>query len=186
MKTHPWFSETCLIVLTSLFLSGCHSAEEKAKLQREVQNRQDVARVDRELAEDSVRFGAITDWPSLLEADMFTVDIEPIFIRADHRPILFIATLDDERRQNNRTLLYFTTIPTLKEPVSRLILDCADCDLDSLRKSYKDDGEFEVIADVSVATKSLDASEDAPEFVLQGKYLQARFIGDYALNKDAK
>jgi hypothetical protein len=192
MNFHPGLSHTCMVVLIALFLSGCHSAEERARLQREEQNRQDVARVDREIAEDSTRFGAVTDWPSLFRDGMFTVDIEPIFIRPDHRPILFIAFLDDTRRENGQTMLYFSTAQTADEPKFRLILDCAACDLSSLRESGKRDGEFEVIADIASATKLLDiplddtGTADPPKFVLHGRFIQARFVDDYTLIKGNK
>ena len=183
MNAHPAVHQSCLILLMALFLSGCQSAEERAKRQQEAQDRQDVVKVDREIAEDSTRFGAVTDWPSLLRDGMFTIDIEPIFVRPDHKPLIFIANLEDVRRSNNQTLLYFRTTPTAKEPVSRLILDCAECNVDSLRTSNSDIGDFEVIADIASATKSLDISEDAPTFVLQGRFIQARWVGDYAVNK---
>jgi hypothetical protein len=44
----------------------------------------------------------VADWPSLLRDGMFTIDIEPIFVRPDHKPLLFIANLEDVRRPNNR------------------------------------------------------------------------------------
>ena len=92
----------CWVFLPALAFSGCQSAEERARRQQEEQNRQDVVKVDREIAEDTTRFGAVADWPSLLRDGMFTIDIEPIFVRPDHKPLLFIANLEDVRRPNNR------------------------------------------------------------------------------------
>ena len=56
-------------------------------------------------------------------------------------------------------------------------------DLRALKNSATAIGDFGVLAQVTGAVKSLDESEDAPEYVLHGKFIDARFVGDYALDK---
>jgi hypothetical protein len=68
----------------------------------------------------------------------------------------------------------------------QLILDCAGCNLQAFRQSSDGIGDFGVVAQVSAADKSLDLSEDAPDFVLHGKLIAARWIGDYAFDEALK
>jgi hypothetical protein len=91
--------------------------------------------------------------------------------------------LEDVRKENDAVLLYFLTIPTEGEPSMRLVLDCGACDLQSLKKSGNSIGDFAVVAQVTAAAMSLDASEDAPGYVLHGKLMDARYFGEYAMHK---
>jgi len=161
-------------------LVGCHPAEEKAKRQLEEQQRQEAVRA---VAYLQTHYNAVIDWPQELKGKTFTIDVEPIFLRADHRPILFDAMLEDIKQENGGVFLYFLTIPTKGEPALRLILDCAGCDLQVLRKSANPIGDFAVVAQVTAAAKSLDDSEDAPDYVLHGKFIDARYVGEYAMDK---
>lgn len=167
-----------LLLLLPLF--GCHSAERRAKRQLETQQQQETART---VAYHQTHYNAIVDWPQQLKGKTFTIDVEPVFLRADHRPILFYAMLQDVRKENNGIFLYFLTIPTEGEPSMRLILDCGGCDLQSLKKSANPIGNFVVVAQMTTVVMSLDASEDAPEYVLRGKLIDARYVGEYAMNK---
>jgi hypothetical protein len=170
-----------LTLLLLLPLSGCHSAEERAKRQLEAQQRQEAARAVTYL---KTHYNAVIDWPQELAGKTFTIDVGPIFLRADHRPILFYAMLEDVRQENNGTFLYFLTIPTEGEPSGmRLILDCGGCDLQTLKKSADGIGDFAVAAQITSVAKALDAAENAPEYVLQGKFIDARYVGEYAMDK---
>ncbi len=173
-------------VITSMLilaLVGCKSAEQKAKLQREVQTHQDATRVEQEVAFMSSHTNAIVDWPKQITGLTFTIDVEPIFVRADHRPTLFYAILEDIRRKDDKTFLYFTTAPSEHEPSLRLILDCGGCDLVTFKSSAMKIGEFAIVAQVTVADKSIDATDDGPDYILQGKFIDARYVGDYAVDK---
>jgi hypothetical protein len=170
-----------LVLLLSLL--GCQSAEEKAKHQREEQKHQEAARVDRDIASMTSRSNAIVDWPQQLNGLTFTIDVEPVFVRADHRPTFFYASLKDIKRSNDAIILYFITIPVEGEPTLQLTLDCNGCDLLALKNSEKNVGDFGVVAQITAADKSLDDAEDAPNYVMHGKFIDARFIGDYALDK---
>jgi len=167
---------TLLLLLSTI---GCHSAEEKLKEQKH----QESARIEREIADLRAHYNAVADWPKQLKENTFTIDVEPIFLRDDRRPILFFATLDDIRKESDGVFLYFSTIPTDGEPAMRLILDCGECDLQALKKSGNSLGDFAVVAQVTGAAKSLDAAENAPEYVLHGKFIDARYVGDYAMNR---
>jgi hypothetical protein len=92
-------------------------------------------------------------------------------------------SLRDIRRSNDAIFLYFLTIPTEGEPTLQLILDCNGCDLLALKNSQKNIGDFGVVAQITAADKSLDEAEDGPDYVLHGKFIDARFIGDYAVDK---
>jgi hypothetical protein len=96
-----------LTLLLLLPLSGCHSAEERAKRQLEAQQRQEAARAVTYL---KTHYNAVIDWPQELAGKTFTIDVGPIFLRADHRPILFYAMLEDVRQENNGTFLYFRRV----------------------------------------------------------------------------
>jgi hypothetical protein len=174
-------------LLLLLTLLGCQSDKEKEKLHQEEQRRQEVARINHEIADLRSHYNAVVDWPQQLKGKPFSIDVEPIFARADLRPVLFYATLIDVRRQNDAVILYFRTVPTENEPILLLILACAGCDLRSLKDSAKPiDGDFGVIAQVSAVAKSLDSGVDEPEdvlrpeYVLNGKFVDARFVGNYA------
>lgn len=167
-------------VLLLLPLVGCHSAKIQAKQHLEAQQQQEAVRT---VAYLQAHYNAVVDWPQQLKGKTFTIDVEPIFLRADHRPILFYAMLEDVRKENNAVFLYFLTIPTEGEPSMRLILDCGACDLQSLKKSANSIGDFAAVAQVTAAVMSLDASEDAPEYVLHGKLIDARYLGEYAMDK---
>lgn len=167
-------------LLLLLTMIGCHSSEDKAKRRLDEQQHQEAART---VAYLQTHYNAVVDWPQQLKGKSFTIDVEPVFLRADHRPMLFYAMLEDVRKENNATFLYFLTIPTEGEPSMRLILDCGACDLQSLKKSANSIGDFAVVAQVTVAAMSLDASEDAPEYVLHGKLIDARYLGEYAMDK---
>ena len=91
--------------------------------------------------------------------------------------------LEDVKKEKDSTFLYFLTIPTEGEPSIRVILDCAGCDLQALKKSANSIGDFVVVAQVTAAAKELDAGENAPEYVLHGKFIDARYIGEYAMNR---
>ena len=171
------------ITITSLLilaLIGCHSAEEKAKRQLEEQQTQEAVKATTYLR---THFNPVVDWPQQIKGKTFTIDVEPVFVRADHRPILFYAMLEDVKRENDSIFLYFLTIPTEGEPSIRVILDCAGCDLQALKQSANSIGDFVVVAQVTGAAKELDAGENAPEYVLHGKFIDARYIGEYAMNR---
>ena len=161
-------------------LVGCHPAEMKARQHLETQQQQEALRT---VAYLQTHYNAVVDWPQQLKGKTFTIDVEPVFLRADHRPILFYAMLEDVRKENNAIFLYFLTIPTEGEPSMRLILDCGGCDLQSLKKSANSIGDFAVVAQVTAAAMSLDASEDAPQYALRGKLIDARYLGEYAMDK---
>jgi len=167
-------------VLLLLPLVGCHSAEEKAKRQLEEQQNQEAVKATTYLR---TRFNAVVDWPQQIKGKAFTIDVEPVFLRVDHRPILFYAMLEDVKKENDSIFLYFLTIPTEGEPSIRVILDCAGCDLQALKQSANSIGDFVVVAQVTGAAKELDAGENAPEYVLHGKFIDARYIGEYAMNR---
>lgn len=99
--------------------------------------------------------------------------------------MLFYATLEDVKRENGAATLYFTTVTvtTEGEPSSRLILNCDGCSLQDLKKSAASVGDFGLIVQVTAAAKLLDGAENAPEFVVHGKFIDTRFVGDYALDK---
>ena len=158
---------------------GCHSAEEKAKRQLEEHQAQEAVKATTYLR---TQFNAVVDWPQQIKGKTFTIDVEPVFLRVDHRPILFYAMLEDVKRENDSIFLYFLTIPTEGEPSIRVILDCAGCDLQALKQSSNSIGDFAVVAQVNAATKLLDAGEDAPEFLLHGKFVDARYVGEYPMN----
>ncbi len=166
-------------MLLMLPLVDCHSAEMKARQHLETQQQQEAVRT---VAYLQTHYNAVVDWPQQLKGKTFTIDVEPVFLRADHRPILFYAMLEDVRKENN-AFLYFLTIPTEGEPSMRLILDCGGCDLQSLKKSANSIGDFAVVAQVTAAAMSLDASEDAPQYALRGKLIDARYLGEYAMDK---
>jgi hypothetical protein len=167
-------------VLLLLPLVGCHSAKIQAKQHLEAEQQQEAVKT---VAYFQTHYNAVIDWPQQLKGKSFTIDVEPIFLRGDHRPTLFYAMLEDVRKENNAVLLYFLTIPTEGEPSMRLILNCGACDLQSLKKSANSIGDFAVVAQVTEAAMSLDASEDAPEYVLHGKLIDARYLGEYAMDK---
>jgi hypothetical protein len=169
-----------LILLLLLPLSGCHSADERAKRELEAQQHQEAVKA---VAYLQTRYSAVVDWPREVKDKTFTIDVEPVFLRADHRPILFYAMLEDVRKENNATSLYFLTVPTEGEPSMRLILDCGGCDLQSLKKAANAIGDFVVVAQMTTAAKSLDVSEDAPDYVLRGKLIDSRYVGAYAMDK---
>ena len=167
-------------VLLLLPLVGCHSAEDKAKRQFEEQQNQEAIKAATYLR---THFNAVVDWPQQIKGKTFTIDVEPVFLRVDHRPILFYAMLEDVKKENDSIFLYFLTIPTEGEPSIRVILDCAGCDLQALKKSANSIGDFVVVAQVTAAAKVLDADENAPEYVLRGKFIDARYVGEYAMNR---
>jgi hypothetical protein len=159
-----------LTLLLSLF--GCQSSEERSR-------QQEVIRLNREMADFCSRYNAVVDWPKEIKGVTFTIDAEPVFLRSDQRPILFYAVLEDVRRRNGSIFLYFRTAPTEGEPTLRLILDCDRCDVLEIKNSANALGGFGVLAQVTQAVRSLDDSEDAPEYLLHGKFIDARFVGDY-------
>jgi hypothetical protein len=171
---------TSMLLLTLL---GCHSAEEKARLERKEQQRQLAAS---DLANLRSRYNPVVDWPQQLKERTYTIDVEPIFVRSDDRPSLFYGTLDDVRRNNDGILLYFSTTPTEREPTIQLILDCASCNLGELERPANSIGDFAVVAQITAATKSIDESKDAPDYVLRGKLVDERFVGYYAIEQAAK
>ena len=71
-----------LLLLTVL---GCYSAEERTKSQAEEQAQLDSARVVREMSDLASRHNAVADWPTQLKGRAFTINAEPILLRADHR-----------------------------------------------------------------------------------------------------
>ena len=162
---------------------GCQSAGDKAKRQLEEQKHQEAARAEREISYLSSHSNAIVDWPQQISGLTFTIDIEPVFVRGDHRPTFFYATLKDVRRSNDAVFLYFLTIPTEGEPTFQLVLDCNGCDLLALKNSVKNVGDFGVVAQITEAQKSLDEADYAPDYILHGKFIDARFIDDYAMDK---
>jgi hypothetical protein len=182
MPENRWSIRLKLSVTTMLlllFVVGCHSAEEKAKQKLNEQQRQETAKTVSYL---QAHYNAIVDWPQELKGKSFTIDVEPIFLRADHRPILFSAMLEDIRKENNGISLYFLTVPTAGEPAMRVILECGECDVQTLKKSGESIGDYAFVAQITAAAKSLDADENAPEFILHGKLIDARYIGTYAMD----
>ncbi len=158
---------------------GCHSSEEKARQQREAQD----SAYEREITALRTRYDPVVDWPEALKEKTFTIDVEPILVRSDKRPEFFYATLEDIRRQDDGVLLYFRTTPTEGEPILELLLECPGCDLKRFEDSAKDVGDFALVVQVTAAVRSLDSSDNAPDYVLHGRLIDARFIGDYALDK---
>jgi hypothetical protein len=168
------------LIVLFVFLLGCQPNEEKATQQRD---KQESTRINREIADLTLKHNADSDWPSRLKDAPFTVDVDPIFVRADHRPMFFYASLEDVRRIGDSVFLFFLTMPTQREPSLRLILECGGCDLPGLKKSANTFGDFGLIAQIFTATKSLDESDEAPEYLLHGRFIEAIFVGDYALSK---
>jgi hypothetical protein len=125
---------------------------------------------------------AITDWQQALKSRTYSIDVEPLFLRADHRPFLFYANLEDIKRENDHTVLQFRTTPTDGEPIVELMLACNGCNLQELKKPNHI-GDFAIIAVPSSVVKAVDGPEDGPDFILRGTFSDARYIDDYAFDK---
>jgi hypothetical protein len=167
----------CASVLLGMI--GCHSSEEKARRQREAQD----SAYGREVAALRTRYDPVVDWPEALKQKTFTIDVEPVLVRSDKRPEFFYAMLEDIRRQDDGMLLYFRTTPTEGEPTLELLLECPGCDLKRFEDSAKNIGDFALVARVTAAARSLDSSDNAPDYVVHGRLVDAQFVGDYALDK---
>lgn len=135
------------------------------------------------MADLSSRHNAITDWQQPLMNTTFSIDVEALFLRNDHRPFLFYATLEDVKRQHEAIALYFRTTPTEGEPTLQLILDCNGCDLQKLKEPSYSVGDLGVVAEPTGVSKAIDGPEDGPNFILNGKFVEARYVGDYAFDK---
>ena len=138
-----------------MLLSGCHSAE-KAKQQLESQRKQEV---QRQIAALRFRYRAVDDWPRQLAGKILAIEVQPVFVRPDHRPILFFAMLDDVRLENGAPSIYFSTIPTQGEPWMRVMLDCDGCDLPRLKGAAKSMDDIAVVAQITSAAKAIDQGE---------------------------
>lgn len=46
--------------------------------------------------------------------------------------------------------------------------------------------DFGVFAQVTAAFKLLDVAEDSPDYMLHGRFIDIRFVGDYAFDKASK
>ena len=167
------------VTLCTLVFNGCRTSEERAERIREQQYLLSAGEFLK-FANDE---HAIIDWQAELKKISFTVQLASIFVRADQRPFLFYALLEDIRRENSKTLLYFDTTPTQDEPAMRLVLACGACDFSSLSQTENRLGDFALVARISQARKLLDGPEDAPDYVLDGELVAARFVGDVEINK---
>lgn len=177
MTIKPFTKITALLLL--FVCVGCESSEQKEKRQQQEQ----ATRIAKDMADLSSRHNAITDWQQPLKNASFSIDVEPLFLRSDHRPFLFYATLEDVKRQHDVIVLYFRTTPTEGEPTLQLVLDCNGCDLQKLKEPKTSGGDFGVVAEPTAVSKAIDGPEDGPDFILNGKFIEARFVNNYALDK---
>lgn len=94
-----------LSITASLFMPffGCHSSKPVIHSQ----GRQETADSDRLVADLRSLYRPFTDWPHEMDGRTFTIDVKPIFVRDDHRPVLFYALLEDIKGgENGQVLLY--------------------------------------------------------------------------------
>lgn len=169
----------CAALSLSLPSIGCDSAERKARHQHEEHG----AQLAREVSDLSTRYNAVSNWQMLFKQKRFSIEAEPIFVRSDHRPILFYATLEDVRREHDAFMLYLDSTPTEGEPVVRLVLDCNGCDLQKLKAPSESFGDFAVVAAPTQVVKTIDGPENGPDFLINGKLIEAVYVDDYAFGR---
>jgi hypothetical protein len=111
------------------------------------------------IAQFAAKYKAVTDWQKALAEQqsrgrLYTVELQPVLVRPDQRPVMVFATLRNLAETDGHTLAYFDESNVLDSAV-RLELECPQVrSLASDRSTFG----FEVIAQIR-SVESIEAGE---------------------------
>jgi len=145
------------------------------------------------------KHNAVVNWSEPLSkklflSPVFTIEVEDALLRKDNRPVLFLATVKDVERKENKYLVRFVVGFLEELPMIEFVLDCTD---EQAKKITQQQIEFleryAVIAEIQKIRKvmfdlkanndneepeiSVDTTDDV--FIVSGKCLDLLFVGDY-------
>jgi len=169
-------------------------SESQRKLFEERRTEADEARIQQSIVQLANANGAILDWKRAFGGgramdELFTAELAPVFVRADGRPLLFIASLRDVNTSVAGYEIEFETRANLKSKV-RLTLQCSREQANQVMQEPRDSGgRYAVVARI-LAVKSgyeligQDAAEDGERdqhriTVASGNCIQFLYIGHY-------
>jgi hypothetical protein len=141
-------------------------------------------------------YNAVVNWREPLRIKPFTIEVEGALLRKDNRPVLFLATVEDVERKENKYLVRFVTDNLDVLPVLAMFEFVLDCNDEQTKKITQQQIEFweryAVVAEIQKVRKVIfglkaDNYTEEPEisidtqdvFVATGKCLDLLFVGDY-------
>jgi len=196
-----------LLVVLILFmvLIGCDSDNPNETTQSKKERVEEKRQTTQQVRELCSKYNAVANWDKDFDDDKFsfytfyTLDVQEALIRADGRPILFFAGVEDViKRANKYSVRFFAHYP----PTSRsldLILDCTSNQVDKIVSHTPSSSlfrldDYAVIAQISEVEKlkfalrayaqGYDYAEvdvEAPNrFIATGSCLDLIFVGNYS------
>jgi hypothetical protein len=152
------------------------------------------------------KHNAVVDWKEpLIKKHIdspFTMEIEDALLRKDNRPVLFLATVSDIERKENKYLAHFCMADLELECLSTIVvaLDCSDEQVRKITQQQSESRDLENYAVIAVINKvkkvafgikpvvTNDGEENCGEieidtpniFVATGRCVDLLFIGDYS------
>jgi len=172
--------------------------EEKQELETEKR-----LQVEKSITDIITKHNAVTEWKHGFDkkglasfGEIYTIEVEEVLIRADDRPIMFFANVEDVVKEANRYLVYFhNRFDFLLRADIHFVLDCTQDQVNEIILSPRApfESNYAVIAKVSSIEKCIVRvrTEDngrvglsspiftSNVFVATGRCLDLLFVGDY-------
>ena len=178
-------------------IKSTEQAREESAKQAEQTRKETIHKAIIELAN---KHNAVVNWKeplSKIESYVFTMEVEDALLRKDNRPVLFLATVLDVERKENKYLLHFLVEDLEGLSVIKFVLDSSDEQVKKITQQQFEDRlseKFAVIAEIQKVRRvvfNLKAEIDSEEpvirvvttdsiFIVSGKCLDLLFVGDYS------
>lgn len=165
MKWHDSFLIVSLAF--GLFLVSCDGKSSKETAEAVERQHKDQERKEK-LKAFAAKHEATGDWVKVLDRRPFTLDLQTALIRTDHRPVLFIASVNDiEPLGKDRYRVTFEGEAYSSQPGVAFILECTSEHISQIQDSFS---EYAVVARIAsvrriqfgIKSETATRSEETP------------------------
>lgn len=115
-------------------------------------------KIKQEIKDFALKHNAIIGWKKDLDRkrailNLYTLEVEGVLLQKDNQPILFIASVDDIIKEEDRYIVYFNDKMSFR-PKIYFILQCSSKQVDEILSHSKSVyGNFAVVANISQVRK---------------------------------
>jgi hypothetical protein len=192
-----------LLVLAGIGWGISKTISSRKEHREEEEQRQETTRLEHSISGMVAAHNGVIDWKKELGNKLnldpiYTVHLQGVLIRADGRPLLFYASVDDVKQQQDGNYLLVLSSSVDVRATIRLTLECEP---DRAREVLGQRGPelnryYAVIAQIrsvqkiahevpsGVDTETGDSTSEIPVFATNGRVLDLMYVGAYGLARD--
>jgi len=176
-----------IIIAVGVWIASGIIKSRREKAEKERKQAEEKARIHQSLMDMIDNNNAVADWKKnfSLGTEIYSIQLEKVLIRSDNRPIFFVASVFDIKREKDQHFVYFDSLINVN-PI-RFILGCESTLVQRIinaKSEIPDYGtgifnQYGVIASISsVEKRRIDESD---YFIVNGNSIDLLFLGPISL-----